>query len=299
MRRHALYCRSGLSSGPSSNMFAPKYIKSGSPVVKTGFFITESKTHIFIMSFAELYVLASKVRSKLTREASNPKTSLRSLVLQANMLDNLMDHIASETEKKKAAQASHTAPRVSFSLPEKPKMPVVAGPSVTEYEIDYDSASDSDDDYEDYAISTDASHAVYYSGSDSEDDSEDDYYYLSDEEEEDDDYHLTPSLSYRQLPAIDLSDMNLHRSLSVIEEENEEMPELARSSLVSDSDSEIEDIPPSTSVNMADEDHLVHEHPAPKSPATATPADNVSLVTHPHIVRHLRHNAVYLMEHVF
>lgn len=240
------------------------------------------------MSFAELYVLASKVRSKLTRQAANPKASLRSLVLQANMLDNLMDHIAVESEKRKAAPPA----KVSFALPEKPQAQSV-GPSVTEYEIDYDSASDDDDDY-DFDDYTENTHTVYYL-SDSESDSDsDDYYYLSDEEEEED---LSPSLLYRHLPTIDLSDMHLHRSLLVIEEETEEMPELARSSLTSDSDSEIEDVAHAAGVSVADEEHIVK---APPKAPTATQIDpDVSAVTHPHIARHLRHNAVYLMEHVF
>ncbi|PVH14546.1 uncharacterized protein CXQ87_002690 [Candidozyma duobushaemuli] len=238
------------------------------------------------MSFAESYVLASKVRSKLTRQAANPKASLRSLVLQANMLDNLMDHIAVESDKRKAAPPA----KVSFALPEKPQAPSV-GPSVTEYEVDYDSASDDDDDY-DFDDFNEGTHTVYYSSESDSDSDSDDYYYSSDEEEEED---LTPSSSYRHLPTIDLSDMHLHRSLSVIEEETEEMPELARSNSTSDSDSEIEDVAHAAVVSVADEEHIVK---APPKAPTQTASD-VSAVSHPHIARHSRHNAVYSMEHVF
>ena len=52
------------------------------------------------MSFAQTYILASKVRSKLTREAQSPKSSLRNLVVQANMLDNIMDYISDETKRR-------------------------------------------------------------------------------------------------------------------------------------------------------------------------------------------------------
>ena len=52
------------------------------------------------MSFAQTYILASKVRSKLTREAQSPKSSLRNLVVQANMLDNIMDYINDETKRR-------------------------------------------------------------------------------------------------------------------------------------------------------------------------------------------------------
>lgn len=273
------------------------------------------------MSLAELYVLASKVRSKLTREAANPKTSLRLLVLQANMLDNLMDHILLESERKKAEQAAasassapRTMPRVSFSLPSKPA-PVVAGPSVTEYEIDYDSASDSDsdDDYDDddveEAASMTASHTVYYSGSDSSDSDEDDddYYFLLDEEE--DEYSLRPAQLYKKLPAFDLSLPHLQSQLSVIEEEGEEMPELAKSTSVSDSDSDIDEVAqvlgqanvavaPHQQVELrlkADEPRLeINAHPVNQY----DPSD-VSIMTHTHMSRHQRHDAVYLMEHVF
>lgn len=99
-------------------------------------------------SLAESYILASKVRSKLTREAANPRTSLRSLVLQANMLDNLMDHITVAAEKKQA-QA-----KVSFSLPQPKRSPLYYGSSVTEYEVESDSDSEDDDD-DDYYFSSD------------------------------------------------------------------------------------------------------------------------------------------------
>lgn len=99
-------------------------------------------------SLAESYILASKVRSKLTREAADPTTSLRSLVLQANMLDNLMDHITVAAEKKQA-QA-----KVSFALPQPKRSPLAYGPSITEYEIESDSDSEEDDD-DDYYFSSD------------------------------------------------------------------------------------------------------------------------------------------------
>lgn len=161
------------------------------------------------MSFAESYLLASKVRSKLTREAANPKTPLRSLVLQANMLDNLMDHISVETEKKLSAN------KVSFSLPSR-RSPLSSGSSVTEYEVDLDSDSDSDDA---------------------------DYYYSSEEEDEDEDTLLIHRpQSYRRLPTMDLS-LPEHDLLLIPEEEGEEadaLPELSRSSSNSDSESDEE-----------------------------------------------------------
>ncbi|KAM9895355.1 hypothetical protein OXX80_011151 [Metschnikowia pulcherrima] len=177
------------------------------------------------MSFASSYVLASKVRSKLTKQAANPKSSLRSLVLQANMLDNIMDHISTKTEQMKREKS------VSFSTPEpasqhKYSAITSSGPSVTEYEIESDSDSDFD------------------SESDSDDvveEDEDDWYYSSDSESEDgEDLESLGRVVYAQrniMPVIDLSDDD---QLSVIFEENEEdaLPELTHSISSSDSESE-------------------------------------------------------------
>lgn len=219
------------------------------------------------MTFAESYVLASKVRSKLTKEASNPKTSLRSLVLQANMLDNLMDHITLETEKRRSA------PSVSFSVPKKTHT-AGTGPSVTEYEVDSDSDDDSDDaafrdsDYSDDELFME----------DSSD--EDDYYYSSDEEEVALSVALAPVKSFKKLPVIDLS---AGQHLLVIYEEQEDMPELTRSTSNSDSDSDEEDDVPRFFTN-----------------ANAHKISSEELLRgHVKEHHHLRHNAIYLMEDVF
>lgn len=210
------------------------------------------------MSFAESYLLASKVRSKLTREAANPKTPLRSLVLQANMLDNLMDHISVETEKKLSAN------KVSFSLPS--RSPLSSGSSVTEYEVDLDSDSDSDD-------------ADYYYSSEEEED-----------EEEEDTLLIHRPQSYRRLPTMDLS-LPEHDLLLIPEEEGEEadaLPELSRSSSNSDSepDEEVADVhyalahaPASHKLSSED---LLHGHGHGHSRG--------------HPASHHRHDAIYLMK---
>ncbi|CAL1199816.1 unnamed protein product [Candida parapsilosis] len=139
------------------------------------------------MSFAQTYILASKVRSKLTKEAASPKSSLRNLVVQANMLDNLMDYITEETERRNNYnQDSHNNSNynrdshshnynstqqnqrgegdrhVQFDVPAESnhgksshsdeEVSSTAGSlyktSITEYELDSDSDSDSDSDYE-------------------------------------------------------------------------------------------------------------------------------------------------------
>lgn len=157
------------------------------------------------MLLASLYVLASKVKAKLTKQAADPRSSLRSLVLQANMLDNVMDHIATETKRVQLEKAS----KVSFAVPEKR----VYSPSrlqVTEYEIEYELDSSSEYDSE--------------SDSDLADDEDEYYYYSSDSDSEDIITQVAPTM--------------LHRQLLIIPEQ-EEVPELTY--LVSSSDADSED----------------------------------------------------------
>lgn len=98
------------------------------------------------MSFAQSYVLASKVRGKLTKDASNAQVPLRNLVLQANMLDNLMDHISNENNKR-----LEKLNNVKFQIPQRPNQESqYSSTSVQEYEVSSDSdeyESDSDSDY--------------------------------------------------------------------------------------------------------------------------------------------------------
>ncbi|EGV61185.1 hypothetical protein PSN45_001695 [Yamadazyma tenuis] len=143
------------------------------------------------MSFAQTYVLASKVRGKLTKDASNPKVSLRSLVVQANMLDNLMDHIASENSKR-----LDKLNRVKFELPKTQRQSDTSSPqyttSIKEYEVSSD--SDSDVELDDY------------------DSDSDDYYYSSEEEEEEEDE--------RSYTAVKV-DLSTPMKLGTIQEESE------------------------------------------------------------------------------
>lgn len=146
------------------------------------------------MSFAQTYILASKVRSKLTREAQSPKSSLRNLVVQANMLDNIMDYISDETKRRTSEKlTSKTNTQKSSSGYLSPESSVVQfaptpvrqayKTSITEYEIDSDS---SDDDEED------------------EDDNEDDYFYEDGQNDYDDldDYEDSVVMEQDELAAI-------------------------------------------------------------------------------------------------
>lgn len=182
------------------------------------------------MSFAQTYIFASTVRSKLTKQASNPNSSLRVLVTQANMLDNVMDHLAEETEKRVTKNVSFSTAEddhkhVSFQLPERKRHQGIST-NVTEYEVGSESDSDSDSDS--------------YSDDDDQSDSDSDYYYSSDDEEEE---TQVPSIqiakvqSFKQLPCMDLSKYSIEEENEEDvedEEEEEEIPELSRSISLTD-----------------------------------------------------------------
>lgn len=99
-------------------------------------------------TLAQTYLLASKVKQKLTKEAVNPNANLRILVCQANLLDNLMESL------------QHKKP-----LPQFPKISI-SNVHILEEEIEDEfeeeeeedsslSSSDDEDDYEDeYEIRT-------------------------------------------------------------------------------------------------------------------------------------------------
>ncbi|KAI5949282.1 hypothetical protein KGF54_005517 [Candida jiufengensis] len=170
------------------------------------------------MSFAQTYILASKVRSKLTREASSPKSSLRNLVTQANMLDNLMDYISEETEKRNQDKHYNNQKEIKFNVPSKQKKPnsTINSPlyktSITEYEIDSDSESEDDSDF-----------------SDSEE-----------EEEEDDDEEIATTTTTTTTNEIQLNDAIFDTSNRNLSFTN--IPHITTEEVIdSDSDSEEED----------------------------------------------------------
>ncbi|EMG47662.1 hypothetical protein SBY92_004643 [Candida maltosa Xu316] len=201
------------------------------------------------LSFAQTYLLASKVRSKLTKEAQSPKSSLRNLVVQANMLDNIMDYISDETKRR---TEEYQAIRKSTTTTTSASVQFAPSPlrqnyktSVTEYEID--SESDEEEEEEDEEEQSDEElldsesprfNGVYYEQEEEEDsdDSEgssfyssesdsDDYYIYSDSDEIEEDVAIEatiprtlPITSYKSLPTINLS-------LDTIDEHDEEEEE--------------------------------------------------------------------------
>lgn len=211
------------------------------------------------MSFAQTYIFAATIRNKLTKQASNPNSSLRVLVTQANMLDNVMDHLSEETEKRVSKNASSTADdhkHVSFQLPERKREQGIST-NVTEYELVSESESDSDSDS--------------YSDDDDQSDSDSDYYYSSDDEEE----IQAPSIqiakvqSFKQLPSMDLSKYSIEEdneedNEAEDEEGDEEIPELSRSISLSDDEnmslSDDEDIDASNYTYATDSGYPLHHN---------------------------------------
>lgn len=103
------------------------------------------------MSLSDTYFLASRARSKLTREATRGDHDLRVLVSHANLLDSLMDSLAEQ--RAKARQQSATESRsVQFVLPPKPEHPTFATIEEVDADDESDSDSDSDSDVSDSVV---------------------------------------------------------------------------------------------------------------------------------------------------
>lgn len=99
-------------------------------------------------SISGAYVLASRVKSRLTREAVQNDVNLHRLVCQANMLDSLIEEI--NTKNKLAGRLGRTVSFESIAvMPEKPDKARARDEEC--YEDDYDDYCDafSDDDSDD------------------------------------------------------------------------------------------------------------------------------------------------------
>lgn len=154
----------------------------------------------------ETYLLASKARAKLAREAARPEHNLRVLVSHANLLDNLMDKI--QEHRTAILNGDYTANKIQFQLP---KISHVS--YIEEEEDDDETDSESDDDEESGAmeIHYETSEILYDSDSDEDYESEDD---ISDEDSvfSVTDYTYVPAVpkKFRQMPFIgELSEQEL------------------------------------------------------------------------------------------
>lgn len=142
------------------------------------------------MPVAETYFLASKARSKLSREASRHDHNLRVLVSHANLLDNLMDSLATKRRAVYASKAT-SASATTVTVTPQSILASQAQASVSVYEDEedgyYSSSSDDEEEYfEDY----------------SEDEDDEDEY--DDEEVEFEPVRLArQSKTFRSLPTVD------------------------------------------------------------------------------------------------
>ncbi|KAK6464313.1 hypothetical protein DFJ63DRAFT_333885 [Scheffersomyces coipomensis] len=242
------------------------------------------------LTFAQSYILASKVRSKLTKEAANPKSSLRNLVIQANMLDNLMDYITEETEKRSKTSTVKfdvSKPRTINTTTSRQ-----ASTLVKEIELDEDDSDEDvdDDDYDEVSSS------------------DDDYYYYSDEEEPEEELKalatevvISNSSSYKQLPYINLSLSNIPEEDQEDQDytyQSHEVPELSHSRSLSESeeseDSESDEEHPhfllEPRFNLDSKKSKQHQQQQPSQ---------VSIFTFNHPTSHQRTPAIYSIESVF
>lgn len=152
-------------------------------------------------TLATTYALAKRVRSKLERDAVNPRTELLRLVVQANMYEDLSHRIRSEVSTmSKRIQSTSQPSTVSYrkagevcaahpinSSRDEQQLQAVyveheeqmRDISVSEVDMGECSDSDDDDEDEDYAVEID-------SESDSEHFSDSDYFSYSDSETDSD-----------------------------------------------------------------------------------------------------------------
>lgn len=223
------------------------------------------------MSLADTYLLASKARSKLTREASRNDHDLRILVSHANMLDNLMDSLAQRRyQKQQQQQQPQVQPILTSSQTEQPSYPAptfdLAKPQhieTIEHEIneEYDDDDYSDDD-------------TRYSEEEEEEEDEEEYY----EDEDEEDYSMfedcqlpssriyqTRNKQYKVLPTVDEAPLEEEEE----EEEDYYEEQAVRGSFQIELHSTQSTIITSVAVvEVEDEDEEESDYSSPSSPSS-------------------------------
>lgn len=116
------------------------------------------------MSLSETYLLASKARSKLQREASRGDHSLRVLVSHANMLDNIMDSLAQRKHAQQVEPISLSSPSAFNSNKTYNSSPLKSNSSehnMSQYHVEViEEVDDEDDEYysDEYVSGFDGEH---------------------------------------------------------------------------------------------------------------------------------------------
>lgn len=278
------------------------------------------------LSFSQTYILASKVRSKLTKQANDPKVRLANLVVQANMLDNLMDSISSFAEERNKATATSGDSHVTFNV-SKPHSSLRTVTSISEYEVDLDSDDedsddeyyddddddddDDDEDYKSYVTTTGEGYPSSYTlqvvDRSVEDDDSDDYYYSSEDEEPNSLSQLSEILSSVNGSSLDLSTIEEAYESEESDESGSdsnsrtqdilEMPELCSSNSPSDEEIDDHDTVAVKNYICISNDGSKSSPPSMLKTHTAPPLNipNTILKTQ----SHHRSNALYSMEQLF
>ncbi|ODV87633.1 hypothetical protein CANARDRAFT_173570 [[Candida] arabinofermentans NRRL YB-2248] len=166
----------------------------------------------------DTYMLASKVKTKLTKEAVRSDVNLHRLVCQANLLDNLIEKLNQESASTMHdTTADSSASMISFESISSSK----DGKHVKVLEPTKPNKKSSDNDVGFYYNSDDSDFDSDEDDSDEDDDDNYEYYYeeVSDSEDEDeyevedDNYQqthnqLTKSLGYHQTAHVEVHELN-------------------------------------------------------------------------------------------
>lgn len=222
------------------------------------------------MSFAQTYILALRVRLKLTRDASAPHTPLSRLVVQANMLDNLMDTIAeAQAAREDTPAVTHETKTVVFDA----QPPSRDHTEILTYEIE----SDDDDEDDD----------IYYTSSDYDSESDEE---LSDDGDlaSDELTRMLSAASDYHYPYSARSGSMLVDALGTVHEEDEnevasELPLLVRCHSSSDSEEELAEV--------------LYDVAAPANPKE--PTREILGNARCNVLHHHRSNAIHLITNVF
>lgn len=250
------------------------------------------------MSLAETYMLASKARSKLTREASRQDHDLRILVSHANMLDNLMEELS-----KQRYNTQHNVEPVSSES---------ALDSIHEYEYQEEEDDEEEDDEYYNSASEDEYYEEGYEDEFADDDDDDDEYALfedcqlpsvrvyqsrnshkilptvdevSNDEEQDEESALNkqdsqnipsiPSISTTSVEVVEISEEDEDDEDSISSPSSDGVPSLCYSS---EDESESEEIYPSTV--LKEDQHKSHAKESPVSKITNTTTEKIEQNNH-------------------
>lgn len=202
------------------------------------------------MPLAETYFLASKARSKLSREANKSDHNLRVLVSHANMLDNLMDSLL---KKRKAGSLLTTPTQTTTPSPQKATFGDLPRPEHKVTIVRDDQHDDEEDSEEEeemyYSSSSDSDYE--YDEQDSDIEEEEEFKYVQFTNVKHIPFGSNTNKQFRTLPTVDEAPLeDLHEQQDLHEQGEEEqglyrtesnVPSLSYSSEEEDEEEDEED----------------------------------------------------------